>query len=260
MRGFVTLLGGHGNGLTYHLYIAENHPILDAFPFETGFYLFETDRPIEKRTGHYNGYGSTGGESNPHNFAKFVEANDEITITLQNGEKITAKGESEVNNNDNNASPNKNLAAGSAEGKELNLNTNQAEPKKDENNSVAVAKKAAAPSSTNESKQLEQIIQSIQNLEQRIAELEKTGNNPHKVQELKKEVKVLESQKQRKLDEQKQIPISVPKTSEPVNTIDNSNKSNTGYILLFIGGLLVVGVAVIIGYLMGKGKSERNKN
>jgi len=81
MRGFVTLMGGRGNGLTYHLYIAENHPVLNNFPFQTGYYQIETDQPIEKRTGRYNGYSSTGGESNPFNFTKFVEAGDQISIT-----------------------------------------------------------------------------------------------------------------------------------------------------------------------------------
>lgn len=84
MRGFVTLLGGRGNGLTYHLYIAENHPVLNSFAFKTGFYLIETNQPIEKRTGYYDGYSSTGGESNPYNFTKFVEADDQITITPYN--------------------------------------------------------------------------------------------------------------------------------------------------------------------------------
>src|SRR5205807_1826751 len=81
MRGFTTLLGGQGNGLTYHLYISEDHPVLNNFSFQTGYYLIETNRPIEKRTGRYNGFSSTGGESNPFNFTKFVEVGNEITIT-----------------------------------------------------------------------------------------------------------------------------------------------------------------------------------
>jgi len=92
MRGFVTLLGGQGNGLTYHLYIAENHPVLNNFAFRTGYYSIETNHPIEKRTGRYNGFRSTGGKSNPHNWEKFVEVGDQITITpyqVENNSKLS---------------------------------------------------------------------------------------------------------------------------------------------------------------------------
>jgi len=47
MRGYTTFSGKLNNG-GYGLYIAENHPILDNFPFQTGFYLIDTDKPIER--------------------------------------------------------------------------------------------------------------------------------------------------------------------------------------------------------------------
>ena len=68
MRGFATFLGGNGNGLTHHLYIDEEHSVLDSFPFQTGFYLIDNDKSITRMNGHYEGgFESSGGETNPHN-------------------------------------------------------------------------------------------------------------------------------------------------------------------------------------------------
>jgi hypothetical protein len=82
MRGYCSFLGGQGNGLTYHSYIIENHPVLDSFSFQTGFYLIENDKPVEKLVGSYNGgFGCSGGETNPSNFYKYFELGDNLTIT-----------------------------------------------------------------------------------------------------------------------------------------------------------------------------------
>jgi hypothetical protein len=82
MRGFCCFLGGNGNGLTHHLYIAENHPVLDSFSFQTGFYLIDNDKSVEKLVGNYEGgFGCSGGETNPNNFQKYIEIGDKITIT-----------------------------------------------------------------------------------------------------------------------------------------------------------------------------------
>ena len=82
MRGFATFLGGNGNGLTHRLYIAENHPVLDSFSFQTGFYLIDNDKSVEKNVGHYEGgFGCSGGKTNSNNWQKYAEASDKITIT-----------------------------------------------------------------------------------------------------------------------------------------------------------------------------------
>lgn len=82
MRGYCTFLGGNGNGLTHHLYIAENHPVLDSFSFQTGFYLINDNKPVEKLVGNYEGgFGCSGGETNQNNWQKFIEVSDQITIT-----------------------------------------------------------------------------------------------------------------------------------------------------------------------------------
>ena len=77
MRGYTTFSGKLNNG-GYGLYIAENHPILDNFPFQTGFYLIDTDKPIERVPYEY---WSDGGEDNPNNFKRLIEVGDQITIT-----------------------------------------------------------------------------------------------------------------------------------------------------------------------------------
>src|SRR5215203_6169512 len=66
MRGFTYLLGEENNH-DYYLYISENHPILDNFSFQTGFYLVNTDKNFEHLPRGYLG--------------KFVEVGDKITIT-----------------------------------------------------------------------------------------------------------------------------------------------------------------------------------
>jgi len=174
---------------------------------------------------------------------------DEITITLENGEKIIAK----INNDD----INKSLIAGeSAKEKGLNLTASKAEQKNNKNDLTAVAK--SSPSSTTENEQLTQILHAIQNLEQRIARLEETGDDPQQIQDLKQEIKVLETQKQTQLANNQQIQESNPstKTNEQTSSqiADNPAKPNTGHALLIVGGLLVVGAALVIGYLLGKDK------
>jgi len=77
MRGYTTF-SGRLNNRGYGLYIAENHPILDNFSFEVGFYYIDTNKPIERNSPRY---WSDGGESNPSNFERYVELGDNITIT-----------------------------------------------------------------------------------------------------------------------------------------------------------------------------------
>jgi len=68
MRGYASFLGGNGNGLTHHLYIAENHPILDNFSFQTGFYYIDNNKTFKKNIGNYEGgFRCSGGETNPFN-------------------------------------------------------------------------------------------------------------------------------------------------------------------------------------------------
>ncbi|CAG8745755.1 45329_t:CDS:10, partial [Gigaspora margarita] len=82
MRGYCCFLGGQGNGLNYHLYIAESHPILDSFSFQPGFYLINDNKPVEKNIGSYEGgFACYGGETNPGNWQKYIEVGDQITIT-----------------------------------------------------------------------------------------------------------------------------------------------------------------------------------
>lgn len=52
MRGYTTF-SGKQNGRGYGLCIAENHPILDSFSFQTGFYLIDTNKPIERNSPRY---------------------------------------------------------------------------------------------------------------------------------------------------------------------------------------------------------------
>jgi len=94
MRGFISFFGKE-NGRTHYLYVAEEHPILDNFSFEKGFYLIDTNVPIEKNSPQY---WSTGGEDNPHNFHKFIELENKITITPQNKEKIQNQYNQQVQN------------------------------------------------------------------------------------------------------------------------------------------------------------------
>ena len=62
MRKYLQLQGGKDD-----LFIAENHPALDNFSFQVGFYVVETNRPVEPSS-----------SSRPN---KFVEISDQITIT-----------------------------------------------------------------------------------------------------------------------------------------------------------------------------------
>jgi len=75
MRNYLELSGGEGS-----LFVAANHPALDNFSFQVGFYLINTDKQLE---------------NSPRNgFNKFVEVGDKITITPYNVE--TNHGRSEI--------------------------------------------------------------------------------------------------------------------------------------------------------------------
>jgi hypothetical protein len=168
----------------------------------------------------------------------------EIYNHLENGEKLlVAKGDEHRPKNTSN-SDNKLMAVGTSP------ETNQSK-----NELSAVAKKETKPSEA-ENQQLAQITHAIERLELRIAELEKNGGNSQQIQTLKSEVKVLESQKQKQLNKNKQNQVgdhSIEVNKPTSNQAENQSK-NTGHILLVIGGLLVVGVALVIGYLLGKDK------
>ena len=82
MRGYLRFLGGQENGLNYCLYIAEEHPVLNSFSFQAGFYLINDNKPVEKNVGTYEGgFACSGGETNPGNWQKYVEVDNQITIT-----------------------------------------------------------------------------------------------------------------------------------------------------------------------------------
>src|SRR4051812_38617998 len=82
MRGYLRFLGGQENGLNYCLYIAEEHPVLDNFSFQAGFYLINDNKPVEKNVGTYEGgFACSGGETNPGNWQKYIEVDNQITIT-----------------------------------------------------------------------------------------------------------------------------------------------------------------------------------
>ena len=82
MRGNLRFLGGQENGLNYCLYIAEEHPVLNNFSFQAGFYLINDNKQIEKNVGTYEGgFACSGGETNPANWQKYVEVDNQITIT-----------------------------------------------------------------------------------------------------------------------------------------------------------------------------------
>src|SRR5436305_13195978 len=82
MQGYLKFLGGQENGLNYCLYIAEEHPVLNNFSFQVGFYLINDNKPVEKNVGSYEGgFACFGGETNPGNWQKYVEVSDKITIT-----------------------------------------------------------------------------------------------------------------------------------------------------------------------------------
>ncbi|KLL04381.1 MAG: hypothetical protein MRECE_1c172 [Mycoplasmataceae bacterium CE_OT135] len=185
MRGYTTFMAKE-NGREYGLYIAENHPILDEFPFKRGFYTIDTDKPIEYSP---PGYESAGGEDNPNNFHKWVEADDEITITLENGEKLVAKEASRKQN-----TPNKKTmeAAGSAKGNLTAVKSKSTTPKAENNLTAAQSQSSTNPA---DNKQLTQILQKIQEIEAKIAKLEQTKTNSQQIQKLNQELQALEVQK-----------------------------------------------------------------
>ncbi|MCE8163329.1 MAG: hypothetical protein I3273_03275 [Candidatus Moeniiplasma glomeromycotorum] len=81
MREYLQLEGGKDD-----LFIAENHPILNNFSFEVGFYSVDTNKQIE---------------SSPHSGRpdKFVEVGDQITITpyqVKNNNELSEKTKSEL--------------------------------------------------------------------------------------------------------------------------------------------------------------------
>jgi hypothetical protein len=78
MRKYLRLSGGEND-----LFIAENHPVLDNFTWQVGFFLVEVDKPVEH---------SSHGRPN-----KFVEVGDQITITPY---KVVDKPVEKPNKND----------------------------------------------------------------------------------------------------------------------------------------------------------------
>lgn len=127
--------------------------------------------------------------------------------------------------------------------------SNQSESK----NNLTATKAETQPSPT-ENKQLTQILQTIQSLEIRIAELEKSGNNPQQVQVLKQEVKALETQKQAQLAKSDTSIKNKPTNKQIIN---NSAKPSLVIFLLIVGGLLVISAALAIGYLLRKDKNKK---
>jgi hypothetical protein len=80
-KGEYFSIWGVEKGREYYLNINANHPILDKFPWErNGYYLIETDKKIE-RNDQFGRPWSDGGVNNPHNFHKWVEVNDKVSIT-----------------------------------------------------------------------------------------------------------------------------------------------------------------------------------
>ncbi|RHZ37562.1 hypothetical protein [endosymbiont GvMRE of Glomus versiforme] len=113
-------------------------------------------------------------------------------------------------------------------------------------------------SDNNENKKLEQIIQEIETLKQKIAQLEKTGVNPQKVQELKHQVQNLEAQKQAQLSQQTTKSVEKNQETNKQETITNPvpTKNENHKTILLIGSGLLIACAVVIGYLLGKLKSK----
>ncbi|WP_147410006.1 hypothetical protein [endosymbiont GvMRE of Glomus versiforme] len=144
--------------------------------------------------------------------------------------KLKNKPENEENKN--NSSPNT-----------INININ--------NNSNAVN------SDNNENKKLAQIIQEIEVLKQKIAQLEKTGKNPQKVEELKHQVQNLESQKAQ-LNQQTSKPVEKNMENEKKETTPNPApaKPESHKTILLIGGGLLIASALVIGYFIGKNKKN----
>jgi len=66
-------LWGSEKGRSFYLNINSQHPVLDVFPFgKHGYYLIETDKPIERNDGVVRPWSSSdGGENNASNFHKW---------------------------------------------------------------------------------------------------------------------------------------------------------------------------------------------
>ncbi|KLL02926.1 MAG: hypothetical protein MRECE_37c007 [Mycoplasmataceae bacterium CE_OT135] len=242
MRGYVTFMAKE-NGREYGLYIAENHPILDEFPFKRGFYVIDTDKPIEYSP---PGYESDGGKENPNNFHKWVEADDEITITLEDGEKLVAK---EANRKQNTLNNKTMAAAGSAKGNLTAVKSKSTTPK--ENNLTAQSQ-----NSTNiDNKQLTQILQKIQEIEAKIAKLEQTKTNSQQIQKLNQELQALEAQKQTLSPSPSSTENQNNSNSKLANDTNPTSPNSTS--LYLIGGLVIFGIsALAIGYFLGKKRKK----
>ena len=236
MRGFAAFLGGNGNGLTHHLYIAENHPVLDSFSFQTGFYLIDNDKSVEKNVGHYEGgFGCSGGETNSNNWQKFVEASDQITITpCQMVDKTVEKP-----------------SRSDKPSKSINFGGNKSD------NSLQ-----SPTNSPNLEKDLIKLL--LQYFQENNIKLIKLDNNelvitynegqlvkkPNNSQELQKVSEYFS-----KTNKQELTRGELSRLNSTVNTNNNSQEPKNNHALLIIGGIGILTVGLIVGLLI----SRRNK-
>ena len=231
MRGFATFLGGNGNGLTHHLYIAEEHPVLDSFSFQTGFYLIDNDKSVEKNVGHYEGgFGCSGGETNSNNWQKFVEASDQITITPCQVEKPIRSDKPS---------------------KSINFGGNKSD------NSLQ-----SPTNSPNLEKDLIKLL--LQYFQENNIKLIKLDNNelvitynegqlvkkPNNSQELQKVSEYFSKTNKQELTREE-----LSRLNSTVNTNNNSQEPKNNHALLIIGGVGILTVGLIVGLLIGR----RNK-
>ena len=236
MRGFATFLGGNGNGLTHHLYIAEEHPVLDSFSFQTGFYLIDNDKSVEKNVGHYEGgFGCSGGETNSNNWQKFVEASDQITITpCQMVDKTVEKP-----------------SRSDKPSKSINFGGNKSD------NSLQ-----SPTNSPNLEKDLTKLL--LQYFQENNIKLIKLDNNeleitynegqlvkkPNNSQELQKVSEYFSKTNKQELTREE-----LSRLNSTVNTNNNSQEPKNNHALLIIGGVGILTVGLIVGLLI----SRRNK-
>lgn len=83
-KGYYFVLYGKENNHAFYLNINKKHLALNDFPFQKpGYYMIETDKPIE-RNDVFGRPWSSRGENDPNNFHKWIEEGDKITITPYN--------------------------------------------------------------------------------------------------------------------------------------------------------------------------------